>query len=312
MNQRVVMIGLAGDSAAGKTTLSRGLVEALGAEQVTAISSDHYHRYNRKTRERMGISALAPAGNYIDIMEQHFKLLRQGQAILMPIYNHTTGDFDPPVYVKPKKYVIIEGLLPFHTPRLRLEFDLKVYLDPPETLRRAWKLMRDTAVRGYTEAQVLASLEKRRALSPRYIHPQKKMADIIVRFSPPEHNAEETGGRLNAQLVLKPTVPQPDLADVLEQGGSGTDPALRLDLARYEGAPADFLEIAGSATPAQAHTLIGLIQRHMPPDSRLDEEMLGRYQSGLVEKRSLPLALTQHLIAYHMVTAALALDELRE
>jgi phosphoribulokinase len=256
------------------------------------------------------VSAIAPEGNYIDIMEQHFRLLREGKPILMPIYNHTTGEFDPPVYIKPKKYVIIEGLLPFHTHRMRLNFDVKVYLDPPEELRHTWKVKRDTAKRGYTEEQVRASLEKRKDLSPRYIHPQKKMADMIVRFYPPETNVEETGGHLNARLVLKPTLPHPDLTEVLEHGGDGTTPALQLNLGRYEGAPADFMEIAGNLMAEKTHDLISLIQERMPKDCELKEEMLGRYQSGVDEKRSLPLALTQHLIAFHMVTAGQTIQEM--
>lgn len=311
MHRRVVMIGVAGDSAAGKTTLSKGIVQALGEDQVTAICCDHYHKYNRHMRKELGVSALAPEGNHIDIMEQHFRLLREGQPILMPIYNHKTGDFDAPVYVKPKKYVIIEGLLPFHTQRMRLNFDVKVYLNPPEELRYSWKIKRDTSKRGYTEEQVRASLEKRQDLSPRYIHPQKRMADMIVRFYPPESNVNETGGHLNAQLVLKPTVPHPDLTDVLQHGGNGISPALRLNLGRYEGAPADFMEIAGNLIEDKAHDLISLIQHHMPPDCHLNETMLGRYQSGLEERRSLPLALTQYLIAYHMVTAGLTIDEMQ-
>lgn len=311
MHRRVVMIGIAGDSAAGKTTLSKGILQALGEDQVTAICCDHYHKYDRKVRKELGISAIAPEGNYIDIMEQHFRLLREGKPILMPIYNHSTGEFDAPVYVKPKKYVIIEGLLPFHTQRMRLNFDVKVYLNPPEELRYRWKIKRDTAKRGYNETQVRESLEKRKHLSPLHIHPQKKWADMIVRFSPPETNMEETGGHLNAQLVLKPTVPHPDLTDVLQYGSNGISPALQFNLGRYEGTPADFMEIAGNLAEDKAHALIGLIQSHMPEDCELNETLLGRYQSGLKERRSLPLALTQHLIAYHMVTAGQTIKEMQ-
>ncbi|MCA9956387.1 MAG: hypothetical protein KC434_16780, partial [Anaerolineales bacterium] len=159
--------------------------------------------------------------------------------------------------------------------------------------------------------QVLDSLEKRKDLSPKYIHPQKRLADMIVRFYPPETNMQETGGQLNAQVVLKPTVPHPDLTDVLQRGSNGSNPALRLNLARYEGTPADFMEIAGNLVETKAHDLISVIQHHMPADCRLNEAMLGQYLSGLEARRSLPLALTQYLIAYHMVTAGLTIEEMQ-
>lgn len=312
MHRKVVMIGIAGDSAAGKTTLSRGIARALGEEQVTAICCDHYHKYDRLTRKQMGVSALAPEGNFIDIMELHFRALREGQPILMPVYNHSTGRFDPPVYVKPSKYVIIEGLLPFHTQRMRLNFDVKVYLDPPEELRYAWKINRDTTKRGYTPAQVLASLEKRKDLSPRYIHPQRAMADMVVRFHPPANKADETGGCLNARLVLKPTVPHPDLSDVLAHGGNGHHPPLRLTLGRYEGKPVDLLDIDGDITGEKARELLGLIRGHFPPDSELNLEELGLFQSGLETRRSYPLALSQYLIAYHMMAAGQTIRQMRQ
>ena len=101
MNRKTIMLGVAGDSASGKTTITKGIIEALGPDQVTAICCDHYHRYNREERRVRGISALHPDGNYIDIMEQHFRLLREGQPILKPVYNHKTGDFDRPETMAP-------------------------------------------------------------------------------------------------------------------------------------------------------------------------------------------------------------------
>lgn len=303
MNRKTIMIGIAGDSAAGKTTLSQGIAEALGQDQVTAICCDHYHKYNRKQRSQLGISALEPAGNYIDIMEQHFRLLREGEPILKPIYNHDTGDFDAPEYIAPTKYIIIEGLLPFHTRRMRLCFDVKVYLNPPEELRYKWKIKRDTTKRGYTHDQVMASMQKRQDLSPQYIHPQRAMADMVVSFYPPEGDSAATGGNLNACLVLKPSIPHPDLTDVLQHGQNGGNAAIKLELGRYEGQPVDFLEISGDVTAEKTLELEDLLQGHMPPDSKVNLEKLGWYQSGLEERRSYPLALTQFLIAYQMITA---------
>ena len=303
MGCRSIMVGIAGDSAAGKTTLSQGIVKALGKDVVTGICSDNYHAYSRQTRKSLGISALSPEGNYLDIAEQHFRLLREGQPILMPVYNHSTGDFDLPRYIMPNKFVIIEGLLPFHTKRMRDCFDIMIYLDPPEKLRYAWKINRDTARRGYTQQQVLASLEKRNDLSPKYIYPQRSKADIVVRFHPPEDNPQETGGGLNACLALLPTIPRPDLNDLLQHSGNGNRAAISLELGSYLGKPADLLHIDGSVTAEKAAELEQIINNHLPPDAHLQTEMLGVFQSGLELRRSYPLALTQLLITNQMITA---------
>ena len=96
---RPVILGVVGDSGAGKTTITRGLVGLLGEEQVTAVSSDDYHRYDRAERAERGITPLHPDCNYVDILSQHLGLLRQGEPILKPVYQHTDGTFGRPLYV---------------------------------------------------------------------------------------------------------------------------------------------------------------------------------------------------------------------
>ena len=116
--------------------MTRGIAQILGEDQVTTLCTDDYHRYNRQQRKDIGISALHPDCNYMDIIQQHLSLLRTGQPILKPIYNHSTGDFDPPEYIKPKRFVIVEGLLGYYTRASRDAYDIKVYLAPPEDLAR--------------------------------------------------------------------------------------------------------------------------------------------------------------------------------
>ena len=190
---RPIILGIVGDSAAGKTTLTSGIAQILGPERVTTICTDDYHRYSRIERAENGISALDPKGNYIDILEQHIQMLREGRPILKPIYNHNTGDFDPPVYVEPKDYIIFEGLLGYASRAMRSFYDVKVFLEPAEDLRVHWKIQRDTAKRGYTVEQVKASLEKRVEDSADFIRPQRTFADMVVQFHPPEGDSEETG-----------------------------------------------------------------------------------------------------------------------
>src|SRR5437016_1671517 len=112
---RPILLAIVGDSAAGKTTLTRGLLRILGEERVAHVSADHYHRYDRKQRAELGLSPLNPNCNHIDILEQQLAHLQAGDPILMPVYRHTDGTFQPPEYVQPGQFTIVEGLLGFHT-----------------------------------------------------------------------------------------------------------------------------------------------------------------------------------------------------
>jgi phosphoribulokinase len=106
---RPVMLAIAGDSAAGKTTVTRGLVEALGADRCTAVCVDDYHRYDRAERRDLPFTVLHPDCNHVPIMEQHLQLLAMGQPVLKPVYDHRTGHFTRPVLVEPRRFVIVEG-----------------------------------------------------------------------------------------------------------------------------------------------------------------------------------------------------------
>jgi phosphoribulokinase len=305
MSQRPIILGIVGDSAAGKTTLTRGIAQVLGSENVTVICTDDYHKYDRKQRAEIGITALHPDCNHLDIMQQHLTLLRTGQPILKPIYNHTSGAFDPPEYIKPSKFVIMEGLLGYATRGIRESYDVKVYLAPPEALRAQWKIKRDTMKRGYNEAQVLAELEKREPDSEEFIRPQRKTADVIVTFYPPN---EQEPSNLSVRLVLRPTIPHPNFTDILDQGSASLKPAIRLGLDRDMGKPVDVLEVDSHATREQVNELEKILCNEMPHlrgfCSTEGNSEIGKLIGTTGEiLQSYPLALTQLLIAYHMIKA---------
>jgi phosphoribulokinase len=300
-------LGIVGDSAAGKTTITRGLQTILGAECVTHVCTDDYHKYDRRERTRLGVTPLRPECNYIDVLEQHLERLHYGQPILKPIYDHATGSLTRPEYVKPRQFVIIEGLLGFSTPTLRQFLDVKVYLDPLEEMRRRWKINRDTAKRGYTVSGVLAELDRREADSREFIHPQRGEADIVVRFRPPpDVPPEEAGPRLNVRLILRPTIPHPDLSYLADScladdapGGSAT--GIRLKLQRDDGRPVDCLEIDGDVAARHAAELEEAMWRRLPNLRPVSDEQFGAYQEGQASRHSPPLALTQLLLTYHLL-----------
>lgn len=309
MISRPIILGIVGDSAAGKTTLTRGIAQILGTDQVTVICTDDYHRYDRTQRAQMGISALDPDCNYLDIIEQHLSLLRQGQPILKPIYSHTSGTFDPPEYIKPSKFVIVEGLLGYYARGARDCFDVKVYLAPPESLRAQWKIKRDTRKRGYTEEQVLEQLRKRESDSEEFIRPQRKWSDIVVSFYPPDDRTEQSDLLLNVRLVLRPTIPHPDFTGILNPSRSHLSSAIRLELDRDMGKPVDVLEVDGHATSEQVKELERLLCDEIPHLGQFcsleGNQDIGKVTGTTGETlQSYPLALTQLLITYHMLKAA--------
>jgi phosphoribulokinase len=106
---RPIILGVVGDSAAGKTTISRGLVRVLGEHAVTHACTDDYHRYDRRQRAELGMTPLHPDCNHLDVMAQDLRHLRNGEAFLKPVYRHADGTFAPPVYVEPRGFAIVEG-----------------------------------------------------------------------------------------------------------------------------------------------------------------------------------------------------------
>jgi phosphoribulokinase len=292
------MLAIAGDSAAGKTTLTRGLVEALSDAGVSALCVDDYHRYDRDERRGLPFSPLHPACNYLGIMEQHLQLLATGEPILKPVYDHHDGTLDRPVLVEPAANVVVEGLLPLHTRLSRACFDLSVYLDPPEEIRRAWKVKRDTRDRGYTEEQVLADLAKREPDSAAFIRPQRRWADVVVRFAPIEQRGEAERSLLSATVLLRPTAPHPDLTAFL---GEDTREAIHIKLIRDDdGKPVDALHVHGYATRDATRRVEEAIWASLGIHNPFPEE-LGEVEPGGL--RSEPLAVVQLILLYHVLRA---------
>ncbi len=309
MSQRPIILGIVGDSAAGKTTLTKGIAQILGEENVTVICTDDYHRYDREQRAKLGISALDLDCNYLDIVQQHLTLLRTGQPILKPVYQHSTGTFGVPEYVQPKRYVIVEGLLGYASRATRTSYDVKVFLAPPEPLRATWKIRRDTQKRGYTEAQVRQQLAHREADSEKFIRPQRQWADVVVTFYPPTEGADTNNLMLNVRLVLRPTIPHPDFSTVLGAQGNHRGSAIRLELDRDMGKPVDVLAIDAHANEDQVRDLEKLLCNDAPAlgsfCSLHGNTDIGRVIGTTGEVlQSYPLALTQLLITYHMLKAA--------
>ncbi len=220
---------------------------------------------------------------------------------MKPVYWHTKGTLGRPRHFKPTEFVIAEGLLGYTTRTMRDCYDVKIYLDPEDDLRVKWKIHRDTTKRGYLLEDVVASLERRKRDSARFIHSQRTFADIVIRFqSPRDANGSDT--RLDVRQLLRPTLPHPDFSPLFD----GTSNAgLHLELARdKDGKPVDVLEINGNISDKRAERIEDLLWNLIPEAGHLRDQ-IGRIDVANGANKSHPLALTQLLVGYHAVKAAM-------
>ena len=302
--RRPIILGIVGDSAAGKTTLSRGIAKILGVENAALLCTDDYHRYSRKQRKELGITPLNPQCNYLDILAQHLRLLRAGEAILKPRYDHKVGDFGTPQYIDPHPFLIVEGLLSMYRQEMRNAYSVCVYVNPSEELRWRWKIQRDMAKRGYTVEEALRELAICEQDSEKYIRPQRDHADIVVSFLPGmlSSTKQEGDAHLNVRLTLHGTLHHPDLSEVIAEDQSG---CVRSTLGREGGRAVEYLEIDGSIPDKPAIALEHCILDHLDACGAASLADLGQYFDSrtLDSQQSHPLALTQLLLVYHLLRA---------
>lgn len=314
MTTRPIMVAVGGDSGTGKTTLVSGLYRIFGSDRITNICLDDYHRLDRAARKRAGVTALNPVANDLQLMAGHVEALRRGETVRKPTYDHATGTFGPVERVSPRDIVVIRGLFPLYSPRLRAAFDVRVWLEPQEELKWSWKVKRDCAQRGYSVPEVIRQIVERRDDQLQHIMPQKTHADLVVEFHPPGRYfvpgtlADHDDAHLNVRIHLGARLPRLDLDDVLSAAGSnGHAPAIRLTRSgRGERTGQGALEIDGTVSPEHARQLDERIWSHMATHRELRSNDIGSYLDGTTERHSDPLALTQLLVAYQVVRAGLA------
>ena len=218
---RVVLIGVAGDSGCGKSTFLRRLEDLFGEEFMTVICLDDYHSLDRYQRKETGITALDPRANNFDLMYEQIKALKSGETIDKPIYNHETGLIDPPEKVEPNKVIVIEGLHPLYDQRMRDLLDFSVYLDISDEVKIAWKIQRDMAERGHSYEDVLAAINARRPDFEAHIDPQKKHADVVIQILPTQLIKEEkVGGVLRVRLIQRDGIDGFDPVYLFDEGST--------------------------------------------------------------------------------------------
>ena len=181
-SQRVFVFGIAGDSGSGKTTISRGIKRMLGKDMVASFSMDDYHSLDRRERRERNITPLNPAANHLELLADHLEALRRGESIEKPVSDHGRGEIEGTEPFGPAPVIIVEGLHPFYTERLRQAIDFKIFVDPSRQVKRLWKVRRDVGERGYDADQVRDEILQREPDYKLYIDIQKIYAEIVVKI----------------------------------------------------------------------------------------------------------------------------------
>lgn len=179
-----VVIGVAGGSGSGKTTVVRRILESLGPDQVTVLEHDRYYRDRTDLRleERTALNYDHPDSLETDLLVQHVRDLKQGREVDVPLYDFTLyARRSETEKVVPRKAVIVEGILIFTDAALRDLMDVKVFVDADADTRFIRRLRRDVAERGRTMDSVVDQyLGTVKPMHFEFVEPTKRYADIII------------------------------------------------------------------------------------------------------------------------------------
>ena len=178
------VIGVAGGSGSGKTTVVRKIVDSLGDDQVSLLEHDKYYRARDDLRleERAALNYDHPDSLETDLLVQHVKQLRDGQAVDVPIYDFARHARESgTTTVPPRRAIIVEGILIFTDAELRRLMDVKVFVDADDDTRFIRRLQRDISERGRTVASVIDQyLGTVKPMHLEFVEPGKRYADIII------------------------------------------------------------------------------------------------------------------------------------
>ncbi len=188
---RPLLIGIAGDSGAGKNHLSLILQNLFTERNTVLVEGDDYHKWERGSDRWLNYTHLDPKANHLTRLSQHASELSRGLIVFQPRYDHGTGTFSAPREIRPTKTVILQGLHTLYPVALRRQFDIKIFIAPDERVRMFWKLSRDVVERGHSREKVLQAMVRRNEDSTRHIAPQKAYADWIIEYVPSNHITQE-------------------------------------------------------------------------------------------------------------------------
>ena len=183
MNNDILVIGIAGGTGSGKTTLMNNLIQRFEGS-VTVLSHDNYYRRNDHLtyEQRCQINYDEPAALETDLMARHLDALRHGQSIQCPVYDFSRHNrSDKTIEIAPKSVIIVEGILIFENQELRDLMDIKIFVDTDADVRLCRRIKRDVTKRGRSLESVLNQYQMTvKPMHEKYVEPSKKHANLVV------------------------------------------------------------------------------------------------------------------------------------
>ena len=183
MENNILVIGIAGGTGSGKTTLMKNLTDRF-QDVVTVLSHDNYYKRRDELtyEQRCQLNYDEPDALETDLMARHLDQLRQGRSIECPIYDFTLHNrSQETLTIVPKKVIIVEGILIFENQALRELMDIRIFVDTDADVRLCRRIKRDVNKRGRTLESVLNQyLQTVKPMHEKYVEPSKKHADIVV------------------------------------------------------------------------------------------------------------------------------------
>ncbi|MDQ3281839.1 MAG: uridine kinase [Acidobacteriota bacterium] len=179
-----VIIGIAGGTGSGKTTVARAIHDRVGKDRIEWISHDSYYRNfeGLSPEERHHINFDHPDSLETELLARHIDVLCKGSAVEVPIYDFTSHARKPETHrVEPRRVIIVEGILVLAEPELRKRIHIKLFVDTPADIRFMRRLVRDIKTRGRSMESVIEQyVTTVRPMHEEFVEPSKRHADLII------------------------------------------------------------------------------------------------------------------------------------
>ncbi|HNY99957.1 MAG TPA: uridine kinase [Anaerolineaceae bacterium] len=183
-NKSPIVIGIAGGSGSGKTTVANVVLNRVGAHRIVYLPHDAYYREltGLPPNQRADVNFDHPDSLETELLVQHIEALRNWQPIELPVYDFTTHSrTQATIHIEPQRIIIVEGILIYALPELRKLFDVKIFVDTDADIRFIRRLERDITERGRSTQSVIHQyLTTVRPMHLEFVEPSKRYADIII------------------------------------------------------------------------------------------------------------------------------------